>query len=123
MAHVLFLENHDSIRNIIAEKLRRAGHRVSEAESLADFDAVFLADQPFDVISLDGKLSDGFSYEQAIPATAKIFTGPMIAASTDPKLRALQMQAGCTHQVEGASAQFKQNLFNLILRLVDPPPS
>lgn len=122
MATVLLVEDSENARSYVAEQLRKKGYVVFEAEFLVDAKATLRSEGPFDLISWDGQLRDGFSYGGTIQEVQKTFTGPMIAASKDADVRALQMQAGCTHEADFQPRHFNRDLVALIAQLVPQPP-
>jgi DNA-binding NtrC family response regulator len=61
-AHLLLVEDDPLIRRATAVRLRQAGHRVREADSVGAA-RDFLAGEPFDVVVLDWRLPDGTGFE------------------------------------------------------------
>ena len=61
---ILLIDDDQSVRTVVAQALRRAGHRVRTAGSLAEFDRA-LAEQAPDVVVTDVVLPDGDGIERA----------------------------------------------------------
>jgi DNA-binding response OmpR family regulator len=77
MSRILLIEDHPSLGGTIAEYLRRAGHAVDLARTLAAGRAL-LADVVFDLVLLDLGLPDGDGLEllrqKAVPAPVLVLT-------------------------------------------------
>ena len=84
-SHVLVLEDDAAIRTVVGQAMRRAGHRVTSAQSLAEPDAALAAGLP-DVLITDVVLPDGDGLERVGELSARAPSLPVIVLSAQNTL-------------------------------------
>ena len=84
-SHVLVLEDDAAIRTVVGQAMRRAGHRVTSAQSLAELDAALAAGLP-DVLITDVVLPDGDGLERVGELSARAPSLPVIVLSAQNTL-------------------------------------
>ncbi len=85
MSRVLVVDDDAAIRTVVAQALRRAGHEVSTAETLAQLDRALATAIP-DVLVTDVILPDGDGIERMKEITARLPTLPIIILSAQNTL-------------------------------------
>ncbi|MFA5961557.1 MAG: response regulator [Parcubacteria group bacterium] len=98
MKRVLVVEDHwMTVDNLVAI-CREAGCEVKVAMSLAEVEA--MAKEKFDIFVWDYNLPDGTTLEAIKVARKRDSEATMIASSSDPESRLLQVIAGCNIEVD-----------------------
>ena len=85
MSRVLVVDDDGAIRTVVAQALRRAGHEVSTAETLAQLDRALATNIP-DVLISDVVLPDGDGIARMAEITARMPTLPIIILSAQNTL-------------------------------------
>ena len=85
MSRVLVVDDDAAIRTVVAQALRRAGHEVSTAETLAQLDRALATSMP-DVLISDVVLPDGDGIARMAEITARLPTLPIIILSAQNTL-------------------------------------
>ncbi|RZM20024.1 MAG: response regulator, partial [Sphingomonas sp.] len=85
MSRVLVVDDDAAIRTVVAQALRRAGHEVSTAETLAQLDRALATSMP-DVLVSDVVLPDGDGIARMAEITARMPSLPIIILSAQNTL-------------------------------------
>ena len=80
MSDILIVDDDAAIRTVVAQSLRRAGHRVTTADSLAQLDKALATGEP-DVLVTDVVLPDGDGLAHLAGVAARFPTLPVIVMS------------------------------------------
>lgn len=81
---------------------------------------VLLREHQYAAIIMDGKLGRGDPEETTVQLTRDVrqagFAGPIFAASALPSLKARQLEAGCSHELDKGSGNWLQRLIDALSR-------
>ncbi|MBI4120909.1 MAG: response regulator [Parcubacteria group bacterium] len=102
---VLLVDDDRGVQSAWKLQLEDLGHKVEviQAFTAEEARAMFRAHADLAAIVMDGYLSDSERDPAGVGLTREFrgsFTGPMIAASSDSRVRKMLGRAGCDHEAE-----------------------